>query len=66
MSKRLSKYIYSFDYFDKPLIVLSVTYGSIFIASFATVVGALVWMASASFGLAFSISTGVVTFFLKK
>ena len=29
MSKRISKYITSFDYFDKPLIVLSVTTGSI-------------------------------------
>ena len=35
MSKRLSKYIAYFDYFDKPLIVLSITTGSIFIASFA-------------------------------
>ena len=33
MSKRLSKYIASFDYFDKPLVVLSVTTGSISIAS---------------------------------
>ena len=37
-SKRLSKYIASFDYFDKPLIVLSVTTGSISIASFPTVI----------------------------
>ena len=37
MSKRLSKYIASFDYFDKSLIVLSVTSGGISIASFATV-----------------------------
>ena len=29
MSKRLSKYIASFDYFDKLLIVLSVTTGNI-------------------------------------
>ena len=36
ISKRLSKYIASFDYFDKSLIVLSVTTCSIFIASFAT------------------------------
>ena len=36
MSKRLSKYIASFDYFDKTLIVLSVTTGSISIASFTT------------------------------
>ena len=39
MSKRLSKYIASFDYFDKSLIVLSVTTGSISIPSFATVIG---------------------------
>ena len=39
MSKRLSKYIASFDYFDKSLIVLSVTNGSISIASFTTVIG---------------------------
>ena len=32
MSKRLSKYIASFDYFDKSIIVLSVTTGSISIA----------------------------------
>ena len=40
MSKRLSKYIASFDYFDTLLIVLSVTTGSISIAPFATVIGA--------------------------
>ena len=32
ISKRLSKYIASFDYFDRSLIVLSVTTGSISIA----------------------------------
>ena len=42
MSKRLSKYIASFDYFDKAsLIVLSVPVGSISVASFATVTGVL-------------------------
>ena len=65
MSKRLSKYIASFDYFDKSLIVLSVTTGSISIASFATVIGAPVGMMSASFSLAFSITTGFVKKFLK-
>ena len=53
MSKRLSKYIASFDYFDKLLIVLSVTTGSISIASFGTVTRAPVGMVSASFSLAF-------------
>ena len=60
MSKRLSKYIASFEYFDKSLIVLSVTTGSISIASFATVIGAPVGIISASFSLAFSIYTGII------
>ena len=45
MSKRLNKYVASFDYADQSLIVLSVTTGSISIASFATVIGATVGMA---------------------
>ena len=53
MSKRLSKYIASFDYFDKSVIVLSVTTCSISTTSFATVIGAPVGMGSASFSLAF-------------
>ena len=65
MSKRLSKYIAFFDYFDKSLIVLSVTTGSISIASFATVIGAPVGIVSASFSLAFSISTGIIKKLLK-
>ena len=60
IGKRLSKYIASFDYFDKSLIVLSAASGSISIASFATVIGASVGIASASFSLAFSMSTGIV------
>ena len=59
MSKRLSKYIAFFYYCDKSLIVLSVTSGSISIASFSTVTGAPVGIASASFSLAFSMSTGI-------
>ena len=65
MSKRLSKYIASFDYFDKSLIVLSVTTGSISIASFATVIGAPVGIVSACFSLAFSSFTGIVKKLLK-
>ena len=65
MSKRLSKYIASFDYFDKPLIVLSVTTGSISIASFATVIGAPAGIIGASCGLTFSITSGFVKKFLK-
>ena len=66
ISKRLSKYIASFDYFDKSLIVLSVTTGSISIASFATVIRAPVGIVSSSFSLACSISTGTVKKILLK
>ena len=55
MSKRLNKYIASFDYFYKSLIVLFVTTGSISIASFATFIGTSVGLVSWSFSLAFSI-----------
>ena len=65
MSKRLSKYIASFDYFDKPLIILSVTNGCISIASFATGIGAPVGIVNASFSLTFSSSTGIVIQLLK-
>ena len=60
MSKRLSNYIASFDYFDKSLIVLPATNGSISITSFGTVIGAPVGIASASFSFAFSVTTGIV------
>ena len=60
MSKRLRKNISSFDYFDKSLIVLSVTTGIISIAPFAIAIGARVGVTSASFSLAFSIFTGII------
>ena len=60
MSKRLSKYIASFGYFDKSLIVLSATSVSISIASFETVIGTPVVIASAVLSLTFSLSTGLV------
>ena len=59
------KYIAYFDYFDKSLIVLSITTCIISIVSFATVVGAPVGMMSARFGLAFSITTGIAKKLLK-
>ena len=65
MSKRFSKCIASFDYLDKSLTILSATSGSISIASFAIVIGAPVGIASASLSLAFSLSTGLLNFFLK-
>ena len=65
MGERRSKYIASFDYFDKSLIVLSVTTGSISIASFTAVIGRPVGIISASFSLTFSISTGIIKKLLK-
>ena len=65
MSKRLSKYIASFDYFDKSLIVLSATSGRISIASFATAIGTPVGIASASLSFTFSLSTGLIKKILK-
>ena len=58
MSKRLGKYV-AFCDFDKSLIVLSATSGSISIASFATVIGTPVGIASASLSLTFSIFIGI-------
>ena len=65
MSKRLGKYIASFDYIDKSLIVLSAKSGSISIASFATVIGTPVRKVNASLSLTLSISTGIVKKLLK-
>ena len=65
MSKRLSKYIASFDYFDKSLIFLSVTTGTISISSLATFTGAPAGIVNASFSFTFSIFTGIVKKLLK-
>ena len=53
MSKILRKYIASFDYLEKSLIILSVATGSISIASFATTIGTPVKIMSASCSLVF-------------
>ena len=65
MSKRLSKYIACCDYFEKFLIVLSATSGSVSTASFATVIGTPVGKTSASLSLTFPLSTGLVKNLLK-
>ena len=59
-SKKLNKYVTIFDYLDKILIVLSATTGGISIISFTTTIGAPVGIASASFTLIFSLTTGIV------
>ena len=60
MSKKLSKYIAAFDDIDKTLIVLSATSGGISIISFTTVIGIPPGIASASFTLVFSLTTGII------
>ena len=65
MSKKLSKYISLFDYFDKSLIVLSIVSGSVSIASFATVIGIPIGITIASLSLACLLCTGLVKKLLK-
>ena len=65
MSKGISKCIAAFNYFDKNLIVLSAASGGISIASFATVIGAPIGIASTSFSFAFSKTVGIVKKLLK-
>ena len=59
-SEKLNKYVTAFDYIDHALIVLSATSGGVSIISFTTIVGAPVGIASASFTLIFSLTTGIV------
>ena len=59
-SKKLSRYVTIFDYIGKILIILSAATGGISIISFATTVGAPVGIASASFTLIFSLTTGII------
>ena len=59
-SQKLNKYVTTFDYIDKILIVLSATTGGVSIISFTSITGAPVGIASASFTLIFSLTTGIV------
>ena len=59
-SKKLSKYVAVFDYIDKILIVLIATTRRVSICSLTTVVRAPVGIASASFTLVVSLTTGIV------
>ena len=59
-SKKLNKYVTTFDYIDKILIVLSATTGGVSIISFTRIIGAPVGIASTSFTLIFSLTTGII------
>ena len=65
ISKNISKYIASFDYFDKSLKVLSILSSSISIASFATANGARAGIIGARCGFTFPITLGFVKKLLK-
>ena len=58
--KKISKYIVAFVYADKGFITLSASFGTLSIASYATVVGMPVGIAGASLTLIFTVTTGVV------
>ena len=58
--KKISKYIVAFDYADKVFITLSASFGTLSIASHATVVGIPAGIAGASLTLIFTVTTGVV------
>ena len=60
MSKKLIKYIAAFESIDKMLIILSAAIGGIKIISFTSVIRVPEGLASASFTLAFSLSTGII------
>ena len=59
--KKISKYIVAFDYADKIFITLSASFGTLSIASYATVVGIPAGIAGASLTLIFTVTNGVVT-----
>ena len=58
--KKISKYIVAFDYADKVFATLSASFGTLSIASYATVVGIPAGIAGASLTLIFTVTTGVV------
>ena len=59
-SKKLNKYVTTFDYIDKILIVLIATSSGVSIISFTSIIEAPVGIASASLILIFSLTTGIV------
>ena len=58
--KKISKYIVAFDYADKLFITLSASFGTLSIASQATIVLIPVGIAGAPLTLIFTVTTGVV------
>ena len=59
------KYIVSFDYLDKIFVALSASFGTLSIASYASVVGTPAGIAGSSLTLIFTIDTGISKSLLK-
>ena len=57
--KKLNKYLVSFDYLDKIFVTLSASFGTLSIASYASVVGIPAGITGASLTLIFTIGTGI-------
>ena len=57
--KKISKCIVAFGYADRLFVTLSATFGTLSIASYATIVGIPVRIAGASLTLIFTVTTGV-------
>ena len=65
MIKKLNKYLVSFDYLDKIFITLSASFGTLNLASYASVVGLPAGITGASLTLVFTIGTGISKSLLK-
>ena len=57
--KKLNKYLVSFDYLDKIFIILLVSFDTLSIASYASVVGIPAGITGASLNLVFTLGTGI-------
>ena len=57
--KKLNKYVVSFDYLVKIFITLSASFGTLIVASYATIIGIPAGIAGASLNLIFTVSTGI-------
>ena len=63
--KKLNKYIVSFDYLDEIFIALSASFGTLSVASYASVVGTPAGISGSSLTLIFTIGTGISKSLLK-
>ena len=63
--RKLNKYLVCFDYLDKIFITLSASFGTLSIASYASVVGIPAGITGASSTLVFTIGTGISKSLLK-